>query len=137
MSRLWVEVPGRGARVGGRAGGSPHHGVPYRRRHAGGGGASNAMYGSGVGGLRVELHIEVLPADITTLFRAVSPSPLGGGVRRLGSGSVCSREDGTPHSPSLRTPYPILGLFLHTRTHTAQFAPSLIPAPAPLFVMPH
>ena len=34
-----------------------------------------------------------LPADITTctLFRAASPSPLGGRGRRLGSGSVTSR----------------------------------------------
>ena len=54
-----------------------------------------------------------LPADITTLFRAASPSPLGGRGRRLGSGSVCTSGlrkrkmlDGTPHSPLMRPPYP-------------------------------
>ena len=47
------------------------------------------------------------PADITTLFRAASPSSLGGRGHRVGSGSgVVPAVVGTPHSPSLRPPYP-------------------------------
>ena len=44
-----------------------------------------------------------LPADKTTLFRVASPSPLG---PPCGFGLGVDRKDGTPHSPSLRPPYP-------------------------------